>query len=124
MRTNYSVALGRIIKEFSLEILNIPKDADEIMISSAEINRPGLQMAGYFEFFDEKRIQILGKSELSFLERFTEEKATNRLRDFFSRRPPAVVICRDLEISDIYIEIAKDRYCVQVSLLLISPRLS
>ena len=83
MRTNFSVALSRIIKEFSLEILNIPKPADEIMVSSAEINRPGLQMAGYFEFFDEKRIQIIGKSEESFLARFTEEKATKRLRDFF-----------------------------------------
>ena len=108
MRTNFSVALSRIIKEFSLEILNIPKPADEIMVSSAEINRPGLQMAGYFEFFDEKRIQIIGKSEESFLARFTEEKATKRLRDFFSRRPVAVVICRDLQINDMYIEIAKE----------------
>ncbi len=108
MRTNYSVGLSRIINEFSLEILNIPKSADEIMISSAEVNRPGLQMAGYFEFFDEKRIQIIGKSEESFLERFTEEKATKRLRDFFSRKPVAVVICRDLQISDAYIEIAKE----------------
>ncbi len=108
MHTNFTVALSRIIKEFSLEILSLEGSADEIMISSAEINRPGLQMAGYFEFFDEKRIQIIGKSEESFLERFTEEKAEKRLREFFSRKPSAVVICRDLKISDLYIEIAKE----------------
>ncbi len=108
MHTNFSVALSRIIKEFSLEILSLKSSADDIMISSTEINRPGLQMAGYFEFFDEKRIQIIGKSEESFLERFTEEKAEKRLREFFSRKPAAVVICRDLEISDMYTEIAEE----------------
>ena len=108
MHTKYTVALARIIKEFSLEILSLEGSADEIMISTTEINRPGLQMAGYFEFFDEKRIQIIGKSEESFLGRFTKEKAEQRLRDFFSRKPAAVVICRDLKISDLYIEIAKE----------------
>lgn len=108
MHTNFSVALSRIIKEFSLEILSLKGSADDIMISSAEINRPGLQMAGYFEFFDEKRIQIIGKSEESFLERFTEEKTEKRLREFFSRKPPAVVICRDLKISNLYVEIANE----------------
>ena len=67
MHTKYTVALARIIKEFSLEILSLEGSADEIMISTAEINRPGLQMAGYFEFFDSERIQLIGKSEISFL---------------------------------------------------------
>lgn len=108
MRTNYSVSLSKIIKEFSLEVINISKNAEDIMISSAEINRPGLQMAGYFEYFDEKRIQIIGKSEESFLMRFTPEKAEKRLRDFFAKKPAAVVVCRDLEISDTFIQIAKE----------------
>ena len=87
MRTSYSVSLGKIVKQFSLQVLSAPSDISEIMVTTPEINRPGLQMAGYFEFFDEKRIQIIGKSEQSFLERFTEEKAEKRLRDFFSRKP-------------------------------------
>lgn len=108
MRTNYSVSLSKIIKEFSLEVINISKNAEDIMISSAEINRPGLQMAGYFEYFDEKRIQIIGKSEESFLMRFTPEKAEKRLREFFAKKPAAVVVCRDLKISDTFIQIAKE----------------
>ncbi len=107
MHTNFTIPLEKVIKEFSLETINMPKDPEKINVASAEINRPGLHMAGYFEFFDEKRIQIIGKSEESFLERFTEEKAGQRLEEFFSRRPVAVVICRDLQIGDIYKEIAK-----------------
>ncbi len=107
MHTNFKVSLGKIVSEFSLEILNISGELEELMISSTEVNRPGLQMAGYFEFFDEKRIQIIGKSEESFLRRFTVEKAQQRLDEFFSRKPVAVVICRNLEVDDMYVETAK-----------------
>ena len=92
MRTNFTIGLSKIISEFSLEVLNMPESGEEIMISSSEVNRPGLHMAGYFEFFDAERIQIIGKSEESFLKRFTEEKAEQRLRELFSRKPVAVVI--------------------------------
>ena len=108
MRTNYSVSLEKIVKEFSLEILSVPMDVSEIMISTPEINRPGLQMAGYFEFFDENRIQIIGKSEESFLDRFTPEKAKQRVKDLFSHKPAAVVICRNLEFPEKYVELARE----------------
>ncbi|MBQ6825151.1 MAG: HPr(Ser) kinase/phosphatase [Clostridia bacterium] len=106
MHTNFKISLNKIISEFSLEILNMPLTDNEILVSSNEINRPGLQMAGYFEFFDSDRIQIIGKSEESFLRRFTPEKAESRLKELFSKKPVAVVICRDLEVSDIYNKIA------------------
>ena len=108
MATNYTVSLEKIVKEFSLKVLNAPAPLAEILISSNEINRPGLQMAGYYEFFDERRIQIIGKSEESFIGHFTNEKAEQRIRDFFSKKPSAVVVCRDLEFGDKYIEIAKE----------------
>ena len=108
MRTNFTIGLSKIISEFSLEVLNMPESGVEIMISSSEVNRPGLHMAGYFEFFDAERIQIIGKSEESFLKRFTEEKAEQRLRELFSRKPVAVVICRNLEVSEIYRKIAEE----------------
>ncbi len=108
MHTGFKIELSRIISEFSLEIINIPESDSEIMISSAEVNRPGLHMAGYFEFFDADRIQIIGKSEESFLNRFTEEKAEQRLRELFSKKPAAVVICRNLEVSELYKKIAEE----------------
>lgn len=113
MRTSYSVSLGKIVKQFSLQVLSAPTDISEIMVTTPEINRPGLQMAGYFEFFDEKRIQIIGKSEVSFLNRFTPEKAEKRLEEIFSHKPVATVICRDLDFPEKYIELAR-KYAVPV----------
>lgn len=113
MRTSYSVSLGKIVKQFSLQVLSAPSDISEIMVTTPEINRPGLQMAGYFEFFDEKRIQIIGKSEVSFLNRFTPEKAEKRLEEIFSHKPVATVICRDLDFPEKYLELAR-KYDVPV----------
>ena len=108
MRTEYTVSLERIINEFSLEVLYMPDSPESILVSTTEINRPGLQMAGFYEFFDAARIQIIGKSENAFLKRFTEEKAESRLREFFSKKPSAVVVARNLEVSQKQIDIAKE----------------
>lgn len=108
MRKNYTVKLSSIISEFSLEPMFLPDSPDNILVCTPEINRPGLQMAGYFEFFDSDRIQIIGKSEESFLQRFTPEKAEARLREFFSRKPVAVIITRQMDVCDIYCQIAKE----------------
>jgi len=107
LKTKYKIELAKIISEFSLEILNLPSDSKEIFIDSTEINRPGLHMAGYFEFFDERRIQIIGKSEEGFLSNFAPEKAEKRLEEFFSKKPSAVIICRNLQIEDMYIKAAE-----------------
>ena len=108
MRTNFTVSLAKIISEFSLETLNMPANPEKIQISTTEVNRPGLHMVGYFEFFDEKRIQIIGKSEESFLLRFTPEKAEKRLREFFSHKPVAVVICRNMQVDEVYAKTAAE----------------
>ena len=108
MRTNFTVSLAKIISEFSLETLNMPANPEKIQISTTEVNRPGLHMAGHFEFFDEKRIQIIGKSEESFLLRFTPEKAEKRLREFFSHKPVAVVICRNMQVDEVYAKTAAE----------------
>lgn len=107
MKTDFTIPLSRIIKEFSLEVLNMPCEADDIMISTAEINRPGLHLAGYYEFFDAKRIQILGMNEIGFLKRFTKEKLDQRVGEFFAKKPAAVVIARNLAGDEVFTEKAK-----------------
>ena len=107
MKTDFTISLSRIVKEFSLEILNMPTDPESIMISTAEINRPGLQFAGYYEYFDPNRIQILGMSEIGFLNRFTEEKVNERVGEFFAKKPTAVVIARGLSENDVYKKMAQ-----------------
>ena len=84
----------------------MPEDADNILISSAETNRPGLHLAGYYEYFDAKRIQILGMNEIGFLHRFTKEKLHQRVSEFFAKKPAAVIIARNLADDDVYREMA------------------
>ncbi len=107
MKTDCTIALSRIIKEFSLDILNMPCDAEGILISTAETNRPGLHLAGYYEYFDDKRIQILGMNEIGFLQRFTKEKLHQRVGEFFAKKPAAVIIARNLANDDVYKEMAE-----------------
>lgn len=107
MKTEYTVSLKKIIDEHQLEVLFMPSNAEEILITTPEINRPGLHIAGYYEYYDGRRIQILGKNEISYLERFTEEKAKERIDEFFSKKPIAVIVARNLNISDYYVQSAE-----------------
>lgn len=108
MKTDFSISLKKIIDEFVPEQIYLPENYEKIMIATNEINRPGLQMAGYFEYFDDRRVQILGISELSYLNKFSNERAKEIVRDYLSHKPAAVVIARNLEIEDYFIEAAKE----------------
>lgn len=108
MKTDFTISLKKIIEEFNPEQIYLPENYEEILISTNEINRPGLQMAGYFEYFDDRRIQILGISELSYLNKFDHDKARDIVKDYLSHKPAAVVIARNLEVEDYFIEIAKE----------------
>ena len=107
MKTQNSVSLARIIKEFSLEELCMPKDAQELFVSTAETNRPGLQLSGFYEFFDNERIQVIGKSEDSFLYMFDDDDQKVKVDAFMATKPPAVIITRALPVSQYMIESAE-----------------
>lgn len=105
--TSFSVSLKKIIDELSLEVLNMPKDASEIMVTSMDLNRPGLCLDGYFEFFDATRLQLIGKAEEGFLSQLTSEVCAERLDTFFSYKPCAVIVARNLPVSDDMLNSAK-----------------
>ena len=107
MKTDFSVSLAKIIKEFSLEILYIPSAPDVIQVKNVEVNRPGLQLAGYYEFFDSERVQIIGKSEESYLKTLNDEELEVCLDSFFSRVPPMVIISRGLDVPQQMCDCAK-----------------
>ena len=105
MKTDCTIELERIVKEFSLEALNMPEE--NILVSSTETSRPGLHLAGYYEFFDKKRIQILGMNEIGFLKSIDEDKRIKCIDEFFAKKPVAVIIARNLADDNIYSEKAK-----------------
>lgn len=115
MTRGYAIGLSKIIKELGLEARYMPRPADEIEIVSREVNRPGIELNGYFEYFDATRIAILGKAETAMLETFPVEKCNAAVEKFFSMKPPAVIVTRGIEPTAHMQEAAK-RY--EVPLLL------
>lgn len=107
MQANFSVSLSRIIKEFSTEVLVMPGDPDTLCVTTTEVNRPGLQFGGYFDVFDENRVQVIGNGEYSYLQSKPIEEAKKNVEGFFSRKPVMVVVTRGLEVPDFMIEYAK-----------------
>ena len=106
MATAYEVTLEKIIQAFDLKALALPKPPDEVFIRSADVNRPGLQLAGFFEVFDERRTQVLGESEIVFMNRYSEEEAKVRYLEFIKANPPAVIIAKGLEAPKVLVEAA------------------
>ena len=98
MATEYTVELSKIIKEFSLETLYLPTDPEKIIIKNNDVNRPGLQLGGYYMYFDNSRIQIVGKAEESFIKSFEKEKYDELVDTFFASNPAAVIISRNLSL--------------------------
>ena len=96
MATDFKVSLDKIIKELSLETIYMPVDADTVYVTSADIDRPGLELIGYLDFFDKNRIMILGYTEYSFLGKFGAEQQHHVLNAIFSMGPPAVIITRNM----------------------------
>ncbi len=98
MQQTYTVSLENIIKEHTLETVYMPEDGEQRTIHCNDVNRPGLVLSGYLQYFDNDRIQILGKSEFAYLESLDKELRNTRLRDFLSQQPPMVVVTRNLEV--------------------------
>lgn len=107
MSANYSVSLKTLIDEFSLEAVYLPSAAEDIMICSADVNRPGLQLSGFYDYYDAKRIQIIGKNEDSFVTGLGEQLCNQRLDDFFAHKPAAVIVTRGLGLADMCVDYAK-----------------
>lgn len=115
------VNLQKIIDEKELKVIYTPDDPKQILISSSDVNRPGLALAGFFDHFEKKRIQIIGNAESMYIKKMSEEQRRERLTDFYQRNPVAVVVAHQNEIDPILAEIAE---CFEVPLLMTSENTS
>ncbi len=113
MEEIYKIQLSKVIEKFDLETIYLPTLPDNIYISCARVNRPGLQMAGYYDYFERERLQIIGKMESEFLTTLTKEQRTERLEEFFKKQPAGVIFSSSIEISDEIVEFA-EKYEVPV----------
>ncbi len=102
---DFTVKLSKIIDELKLEEVYVP-NAD-VLIETTDINRPGLQIAGFFDYFDPRRIQVMGMVENTYLKSLSGEERIKRMDDFFSKKIPVIVYTREMEIEQDILEIAK-----------------
>ena len=108
MADNFKVSLRKVIDEFKLEVIYIHKDANEVMIEENDVNRPGLQLMGFYEYFNPERIQIIGKMEFAYLSTIDEKTRRERLQLLFAQRIPALIITRERPYFAEMLELAKE----------------
>ena len=108
MAEKFKVSLQRVIDEFKLETIYIHKDANEVMIEENDVNRPGLQLMGFYEYFNPERIQIIGKMEFGYLSTIDEKTRKERLQMLFAQRIPTLIITRELPYFAEMLELAKE----------------
>ncbi|MBQ9111638.1 MAG: HPr(Ser) kinase/phosphatase [Oscillospiraceae bacterium] len=107
MAEKFTIALKKIIDEFKLEVIYMPRDPEEIMIDENDVNRPGLQLMGFYEYFNPERIQIIGKMEFAYLSTVDEKTRYERLELLISQKLPALVITRELPYFSEMLELAR-----------------
>ncbi len=104
----YSVKLTDLVKEFSLSPVVCPDNIDEVLVVRSDVSRPGLPLCGFFEYFENKRIQIMGKMEMKYLDSLNHEQRVDALNNFLSRSVVCVVVTTNLTISKEMIELCEN----------------
>lgn len=91
------VKIATFINEFGLEILNRGSDFDQTLLTFTDVNRPGLQFHDFYDYFDPRRLQVIGKAEATYLKSLPEERRRKCFDDLFLYDIPALVFCRGLD---------------------------
>lgn len=107
MNKEYSVSLKRIIEEIGLKEYYVPQDPENLFVYSNSIDRPGLQLIGHMDYFDDTQIVVLGMTEYSYMKNLSGVERLKCIEPILSRRPPAVIIARDITPTDVMLSCAK-----------------
>ena len=104
----YKLPLKKVIEEFELEKIYETDDLDSVMITNTDVNRPGLQMVGFFDYFDPSRIQVFGMVENTYLAGLSSEVRYNSLKRLFEKQISAVILTRNSNASAEMLKLAEE----------------
>ena len=107
MAETYSVPLSQVVSQFDLEVAWRSTDYDKIQITVADVARPGLQIAGYFDHFEPMRLQVIGNVESSYLDKMNSAERLMVYDRLFSYKIPALIAARGLVPGSECLEMAK-----------------
>ncbi len=108
-----AVKLTRLVEEMNLKNLTPEVDMEQVRITLPDINRPALQLAGYFKHFASSRVQIIGNVEFSYLTHLDRDEKLRRFENFISKKVPCVIFTRLAEPDEDMLFLA-EKYMVPV----------
>ena len=101
------IHLQDLVDHLNITVVNKGDDYDTAMVGIKDVNRPALQLLGYFDYFDERRLQVIGMAESNMLENMTSEERTKSFSNLLMYPIPALIVSRDLEVFPECLEMAK-----------------
>lgn len=90
------ITIRQLADKLKLEILAGERGIERF-IDNDDIHRPGLELTGYFKFFPNERIQLLGRQEITYLHTLKEEERDERIGNLIKKNPPCIIITRNQE---------------------------
>ena len=115
MNGNERVKLSKVIEKMQLVNLTPDLDVSGIWLHVPEVNRPALQLTGFYDQFDNDRLQIIGNVEYSYLKSLSDMDRYERYMQLLSSNIPCLIFCRDLKPEEKIIELA---YKYQIPILM------
>ena len=101
-----TVELKKIVEKMNLKNLTPDVELNDKKVEVPDINRPALQLTGFFEHFDSERVQIIGYVEYTFLEKMDEEKKREVYKTLLSYKIPCIIFCRNLPPEQMLLDMA------------------
>ena len=102
------VKVSELVQQFQLEVI-AGEEGLKRQITTDDLNRPGLEMAGYFEYHPRERVQLMGRTELAFFGMLKPEERKERMRSLCTEETPCIVVTRSLEVPEELVELGNER---------------
>lgn len=103
----YTVSLQKFIKKMNVECLTPEIAIEDIVITQTDVNRPALQLTGYFDYFDHHRVQVIGHVENTYMEKQGIDYSKEVMGRIMSYKVPCIVFCREIEVPREILDLAK-----------------
>ena len=102
----YTVELTKLVEKMKLVNLTPEIDVTSILLNQPEVNRPALQLAGFFDYFNYDRVQIIGNVEHAYMEKMERDHGIGIMRQLMSHKIPCIVFCRNLPVREEVLKMA------------------
>jgi len=100
MEQEYSYKLSKLAVDLQTDIIYPSSNFDEVQIFSGDVHRPGLQLAGFFDYFDPTRVQLIGRMESEYMEKVAPEQRFEKWDALLEQKMPALIMCHGAGVTD------------------------